>query len=525
MKRFIIVLSLGLIGAMAAAQNISNSVRRDMNLALLETIGRLEKISVLSDPAMVDEYVSMFRDPHQMVFNDLIGGPGEDMLPLHEYVEEVGRMSDVSVVFSDVVKSKPYIAAGSICVDVTFDKSISYRDTRSVFYSSEEFHGSPYRIKVVFSYDDFDGTCLIESLTGCVDSCRDSGEEYLVCRAREDNKGIMFRNPDVPARKGYYKKEECSPVGFDSYGQAFMPASVTQEDWYYMQDVSEGWDPDVHLDVTASSGGFVYFDAKKNPFRVKVYNSAAAAGAFAIEGSADRKVSFSDEIGVEMRYMFDLGHRFNAGIYGSLGVAYNYVDVAVNDMSYVYVQTLEKKHSYVFDVIGQRYHMADGLLSGGLAFEYAIARRWNVDFKLGAKAYYNLWSEVGDMYCDYKALYAGSKETVHLKGHFREETIVNKVEFKPDVWPCPFSVEAGAGLSYSISKSMMFSFGLEYEQGLNYYYQAPLKGESLVDYKSYRKPIAYSEELGYDVAYRSMTDTFHLKRKAIWVDFGLVFRF
>ena len=33
------------------------------------------------------------------------------------------------------------------------------------------------------------------------------------------------------------------------------------------------------------------------------------------------------------------------------------------------------------------------------------------------------------------------------------------------------------------------------------------------------------EELGYDVAYRSMTDTFHLKRKAIWVDFGLVFRF
>ena len=176
----------------AAAQNISNSVRRDMNLALLEAIERLEKISALSEPAMVDEYVSMFREPHQLVFNDLIGVSGEDMLPLQTYVEEIGRMSDVSVVISDVAKSKPYIVAGSICVDVTFDKSISYRDTRSVFYSSEEFHGSPYRIKVVFSYDDFDGTCLIESLTGSVDSCRDSGEEYLVWRAREDNKAIVL---------------------------------------------------------------------------------------------------------------------------------------------------------------------------------------------------------------------------------------------------------------------------------------------------------------------------------------------
>lgn len=431
----------------------------------------------------------------------------------------------MKVEFSDVVKSQPYVSAGSLCVDVTFGKSMSYRDARSVYYSSDELFGSPYHMTVVFSYDDFDGTCLIESVNGCVGNQDGPGNGHLVCLSDDVRGDIMFRNPGVPVRDGYYKIEECSPLAFDSYGQAFLPEDVVEEDWYYMQDVSKGWDPDVHVKARASRDGFLSFETSKNPFRAKVYNSTAAFGAFAVEGTADRKRSFSDEVGVEFRYMFDLGHRLNAGVYGALGVAYNYLDVAFEDLSYTYHETLKVAHAYDFEVIGQRYYMMDGVLSGGFAFEYAFARRWNADLHLGAKAYYNIWSKIGDMYCDYRALYSGEKEAVHVKGHFREETIINHVGFEPDVWPCPLSVEVGAGVSCSLNKYVMLSLGLEYEHGLNYYYQAPLKGDSFTDFRRYTKPVGYSSEKGYDEARYSMTDTFHLKRKAVWINLGVVFKF
>lgn len=93
MKKTIVLtlLSLCLAVGTLMAQNVSNSVRRDMNLALLESIGKLERVSALSGQEMVDEFVSMFRDPRQMVYNDLIGYSQDEMLPLNVYVEALMR--------------------------------------------------------------------------------------------------------------------------------------------------------------------------------------------------------------------------------------------------------------------------------------------------------------------------------------------------------------------------------------------------------------------------------------------------
>ncbi len=527
MKRLFIciMLSVFFIAGPLSAQNISNSVKREMNMALLDMIEKYERLSVMSDAFMATEYISLFRDPHQMVYNDLVGYSVEEMLPLNKYVDALRKMSDVKVVFSDIVKSQPYIAAGCICVDVTFDKHISFRDQRSVTYSSDEFFGGPHKVTVVFAYDDFDGTCHIESVTGCVEPPL-TGKDHLVYRNDKRMEKLMFRDLNVPAREGYYDVSECSSVEFDDNGQAFLPKSAVEEDWYYMQHLSEGWDPDVSVNVNASPDGFVRMSREKNPFRIKAYNSAAVAGAFVIDGNSDKKTSFSDEIGVEFRYMFDLGNRFNLGAYGALGLAYNYVGVEVKDIAYQYWGTSKAKYSYDIDHIGQRFHMADGVLSAGLAFEYALTNRWAFDIKAGLKAYYNLWTKKGDAYCEYDVRYDENEEYTHVKGFIRENTILNPSEFKPDVWPCPLSVEAGVGFSYNLDKSTSLFFGLEYEHGLNYYYQAALTEDmKLADYKDYSRPLTYSAKEGYDELQWSLTDTFHLKRRAVWVDFGVVFKF
>ena len=134
MKRFFmfIVLPLILSGGMLSAQTVSNVEKRKMNLILLETIKKLEAVSDMSSLSEANEFVSMFRDHDEVVYNDLIGVSDEEYLPLMEYVSTLRKMRDVEVSFRNVSKSDMFVYKGSLCVKVTLDKIISYRDDRNV---------------------------------------------------------------------------------------------------------------------------------------------------------------------------------------------------------------------------------------------------------------------------------------------------------------------------------------------------------------------------------------------------------
>ena len=94
------------------------------------------------------------------------------------------------------------------------------------------------------------------------------------------------------------------------------------------------------------------------------------------------------------------------------------------------------------------------------------------------------------------------------------------MDLQPDVWPCPLSAVAGIGLNINMTKTSLFTFGFKYEYGLNYYYQSPL-----VSYKDYENPIRTSSRTGKEVAQYMFNDSFYLKRRAVWIDLGFVFKF
>ena len=136
MKKILLYFILLLFGLSSAvsAQNVSNPVKRKMNLAVLGMLEKLEEVSALSSASDAEEFVAMFRDPDVLIFNDLIGLHDSQVISLPEYVSALGKMKDVSVTFSDIEKSAPYIDAGSLCVRVSLDKTMSYRDGRNVLY-------------------------------------------------------------------------------------------------------------------------------------------------------------------------------------------------------------------------------------------------------------------------------------------------------------------------------------------------------------------------------------------------------
>lgn len=202
-----IVLPLILSGGMLSAQTVSNVEKRKMNLILLETIKKLEAVSDMSSLSEANEFVSMFRDHDEVVYNDLIGVSDEEYLPLMEYVSTLRKMRDVEVSFRNVSKSDMFVYKGSLCVKVTLDKIISYRDERNVLYSSEDFFGAPHKVAVIFSYDDFDGTCLIEAVEGTVENSHLSRKDHVVYTAGRGLEGLRFRLPGVQEKDGYYEYE------------------------------------------------------------------------------------------------------------------------------------------------------------------------------------------------------------------------------------------------------------------------------------------------------------------------------
>ena len=496
------MLLFGLNGVLSA-QNVPNHVKRKMNLAVLEMLEKMEKVSTFSSPSDADEFAAMFRDPDVQICNDLIGLHDGPTISLADYAAALGRLNDVSVVFTDVEKSLPYIHAGSLCVRVSMDKTLSYRDGRNVRYSSDDMYGGPYRLHVVFSYDDFDGTCLVESVEGDIEPCMALGKDHLVYREQKELAGLRYNG-------GY--------ISYNSAGQALLPGSAAEEDWYYMQNMPDEWDPDVFVTTHVTRDGFLKLGAYTNWFRVKAYNATAPAGAFAVEGDFDSRWSIANETGAEIRFMPGIGKALNLGLYVGMGVSYSHMNLKVKDFQYSYLLgTVQRK--YEFNLAGQKFNAVDAVLAAGLAAECSLAARWTLDIQAGAKAYYNLWAEAGDVYCDYVVTH-GSEEPIHKVGHFKAESIEDSKEFAPDVWPCPFSVTGSVGFSYNLNKRTMLSCGLEYEHGLNCYYQSEMKS-----YREGRAPVAYSSAQKADVAKKSMTDSFSLTRRAVWLDLGVTFKF
>lgn len=521
MKRLLLclMLSLGQLSAMLSAQNIPEGEMLRLNLSLLEAIEKFERLSTVHDAAAAVEYMDLFRDRQLMVYNDIPGDFSGASIQLADYVAKLREMKEVQVEFRNIEKSKPFVSAGSVCVVVSFDKYIGGYDSRGVLYSANASNGTSHKLEVVFAYDDFEGRCHIESVSGHALGVEagHSGPSLVYC-ATKDMRDVRFRKPEVEARKGFYDLDECYVPPFNALGQAFFPEAVLEEDLYYMQDIPGEWDPDVDVHATVSKDGFLSLKRKKNNFRAQIYNSVAPAGAFVVDGDIDKTYSIAEEIGVEFRYMFNCGTRFNAGFYGGIGASGAYLDVAVKDFGYSYT-TNKTDYKYDFDILGQRYLSLDAVLSGGLAFELALSRRWALDMALGGKAYYNLYAKSGDLYCSYD-MTAGKDVSRTVTGHFKKESVVSPGEYAPDVWPCPLSATASIGMNYSISKSALFTFGLTYEHGLNYYYQS-----ELVPYKEYQYPVKFSSLYGVDMIYFSLEDSFNIKRKAIWLDLGIIFKF
>lgn len=520
-KRFLLLFLSGMmaIGNILSAQNITDSEKKRMSFALLETIEKLETLSSLSDADQANEYISLFSDSDVMVFNDLIGVSDVEMMPLGEYVSCLRRMKNVVVRFSNVERSRPYIDAGSLCVKVSFDKTISYIDQRGVHYSTDDVYGRPYRITAVFSYDDFDGSCRIESFNGCLNGVSTLSSEHLVLKKKRWHEDLKFRKAEVPVRKGFYDMDECAELDFDKAGFGLLPAGAAAEDWYCMQNMPWDWDPDKSLSAEAGADGFLNLHTKNRHMRLKAYNSTAPAGAYHMEGELDGRISVGNETGVEFRYMFNLGNQINIGALVSAGVSYSYIDVSLKDFRYSYDYTTSAKRAYDFNVFGQKFHTVDAVVSLGTAMEYAFARRWSLDFAFGCKAYYNIYAGAGDVYCMYEVNHTG-KGTDYIKGHFKKETVVNAVDFKSCIRTLPLSLIAKLGLDVSISSSSLLTFGLGFEQGLSDYYQS-----ELIPFKSYKYPVMYSSKSGSDEARYSLSNSFNLVRRAIWVDLGYVFRF
>ena len=527
MKRFLVVLATMLVVVCAgdiSAQSLQNAEKRHINMKLLEMIDRLETLSCMDGQEDSRAFLRMFSDRNAPVYNDVIGYSDGEYVTVTEYARLLGSMKSVKVRFSNVEKSEPYFSDGYVRVDVSFDKFLSFVDSRSVAYSTETAYGSDLRIKVRFTYDDFEDILYISSIDGYVDPEIAVGRDHVVLRNADSDfmKKILYRKSGAEPDGRYYAAEDCRPLVVSESSEAVFPGSIIDEDLYYMQDTPSGWDPDMFISVKKYSDGYARFQTKKKHFRARVYDRVSLAGAYQVSGDLDKRVTIADEAGFDLRYLMDFGTRINVGIYGGLAVSYSHVDLAVKNFGYTYECKVGTPYdrTYRFDILGQKYAFVDAVLNGGIAFEYALSRRWTLGADLGGKIYHNLSAVAKDVYCDYEVNLSNGAY-VRQKGFFAVENInYEKDGISVEMFPVSAALAVNAG--YDLSKSVKLTFGLGYERGLNFYYETKTP---MVSYRSYKTPVRLSAASKTDAAIYGLSNCFLLKKQSLSLDLGLVFKF
>lgn len=197
MKRLYIILYVVImfLPFPAGAQSLSNAERRHINSKVLSHLEKYERLSSLYDEESVEFYKALFVSEDASVLCDMIGAESYlNTVSVAEYARTMTEYaSNITVVIKDVAKGNMRYDGGLWHIPILFLKSVSYIDNGGYAFSTEEYHGNDFDMTMMLRYDPETDACLIESVTGKLETDRDfpKGRFFIV------NEGDKYSERDM----------------------------------------------------------------------------------------------------------------------------------------------------------------------------------------------------------------------------------------------------------------------------------------------------------------------------------------
>lgn len=516
MKRFFIIslmLSL-LLPVSVGAQTMTNKDRRYINSKVLTLIEEYERYATLYDDEAAYYFRTLFVNETSTVHCDMIASAKyRTQVPVDEYIALVRENSEnTTTVIKDVKKGEMVYANGVWDIPVTFRKTFSYIDGNGYLFSVEDWHKKDFDMTMNVIYDPETDACLIQSITGRIDSDRDfpTGRFIIVNENEVNDERYMAHFSSL--------KINDQPLEFNEFGQAIVSYGEASVD-----------DMDVVVDTVLLSRGFNYdvvsydFNPRKARIKLRYGYSPEIYKAKGISNYISMK-SPAQEIGLDFGFAFPAGRNAKMGLYAGVGAMMSSMNFNANKLDEYVYSTARRDEAGLWQDVTVKYSISSAEESAKyldlfvpvyFELEHRIGNYLMLSWNLGAKAYYNLKATPGEHAVSGKA---GSDQ-------FQLSKTFSEAYYKK--YPFDFSAFGNIGLDVNLVKKKMYLMvraGYEYgitptfKSGAASYY---VKESSYVKDSSY--PVIYDKD-NKNVLVHPMISGLEISRQGWWFSGGLKFK-
>ncbi|MCH5230527.1 MAG: hypothetical protein J1F43_01875 [Muribaculaceae bacterium] len=519
-KKILASISLLGISMCANAQGLSLTEERDFLLKSLRLLDNYEYNSTLRSTEDIGEYLSLFADENQEIFNDLLGISAEETLPLQEYVELFKNNAiSPAIKLKNVRRGEIQDMGETIVMPLLFEKEMRYNNSCGAILSSNNYYGADYQMKMVLEMNKATGEIQIISLTGNIDSNRPRlGKDFAIVEYDDP------RNREVT--------NNGQKLNFNVFDQAFIPLPYNLS---YPDD-------DMNMKVIASEGECRKLNITFHPrkFMLKPRVNISLGRSFTIDDSASLMdiSSSSMEFGLDFGYILPMKGNFKINLMTGLGYSTGKIDLAVGDLNYNYAAP---GSADIDGVAYTRYYeitnLSQGISLNHLTipiygdFEYKFSKYVSAYLQVGVKMYCNMGSKVnrftGDMYAygvypEYGDLMINAPYMNDFGNSTIDESTNNDLKFNG----AAFDGFGGLGVRAKIYGPLSIEAGINYQVGFsNVIVNTRQPGELITGSITESQAFAtYTASEG--TMLHSLTDYVgNIKRSGLKLNIGLIVKF
>ena len=512
------------------AQELTNKEMRKINSMVLDVVERYEDFAAMYDEDSEYEFLRLFRNKEVPVYaGDLMLGFAVDSASLSasEYARYVLDYADnVAISISNVKKGEPFVSDDQVYIPVSLKKSIEYMDG-TIMISSDSFYAQDFNLQLTMVCDRDLRSCKISRISGNIDSDDIFPMKYWVVMKPEETFSKLDLNRMITA--------DGQPLQYNDFGYALVPEN----------SIDDNLDLKYEVRLKADTLGgtprhkMLSYDFKKTRGRLKIRNKFAPMSAYELTGTPNTisMDSWAYEIGADIGFGVPMGAngRSRFGLFIGAAASLSSINLSHDNVSYGYTLTSSQQTSAELEVTETKYDFSIKSISEGvkyldlmvpvyMSFDHSFDRNGRVwlSWNVGAKAYLNTKQKIAfDMF----------SPVFHVQGAYEINDRVTNIDKNFTAFLSPASYErnlidisaaANATLNIRCTRSMFVTVGAGYEYGITDTYTSA--GETYSNGKD-RLPFVYSVEEKDIVAAYSMMNSISFRRKALWIDLGLMFKF
>ena len=515
MRTLIKILALyvvALLPSIVNAQTLTNKERRHINMRLLNLINQYEIGASAYDDNTKYQFLDLYKDKNVLIYSDLLDYEPAQKIPVEDYVRNLVTKQNLSVEMSDVVRQEYVWKNDAWHTTVRFSKSIIYNDENNVLFSSKEQYKTDYTISLDCVYDSETDRCYINSVEGSL-------PDSVTLMPRKFT--IINHNSEKDDRLLY----DSEPLKYNSFNQAFVADKKLLRPWH--QDIR------IKADTLAKTHSYSLINLryKRTPWRIKARYAMTMGNAFEVSSPVNftTNASSASEYGIDLGVMVS-GRSVSFGLFAGAALASSEISFAAGGYKYSYTTTdskgVEYFRSYEIESASEAIKYSDIAVPAYLSLDFRLFKLMTLCFSAGAKLYLNGDATItpyhlkGQVYGTYVSGPNMSSAEEKFESFDQDYTSL----LYPNTYSrnsTDLSIIGGVSLNFNLYKTAILMYGkYSYEMGLTDVH----KSDENNLYASSTYPMVYSAHLNSNVATRSFMDCVSYKRKAMWLEFGLMFK-